>query len=187
MELDPELRIGIIALDPGGTTGWCASTFKAKHLSTIKQYGLAALDREILAVKWGEFKGSENTQIDRICTMVETGIDSGEVDEIIILIEGFILRQKRKDPSLLAPVRVTAKVDYANHRYWQLPLVYQQPSLAKTAMPNARLKRYKMYARGMPHARDATRHNVTLVRRCAQNINLLEKILNVSSIAYNGD
>lgn len=175
MQPQGNMLLGIFALDPGGTTGWCGTSMRLKHLSSFSRYGLAALEHEVCAVKWGQVSGSENAQIDELAELIEAGI--AKADIMLLVVEDFILRQKRKDRDLLAPVRVIAKLDYANHDRWELPLILQQPSLAKTAMPDARLKKHKLYARGQQHARDATRHNFTFIRRLANTPKLRERLL----------
>lgn len=168
-----------MAFDPGGTTGWCATSFRLGHLALIRKDGLSAfLASEALALTSGQLTGSENVQALDAATLIDAGIERGEVDYVIILIEDFILRQQRKDRDLLSPVRVTAKLELLNKLYWNFPVLKQQPSLAKTAMPNSRLKMYKLYRPAKPHANDAIRHNITLIRRFAQKSGWLEKVLN---------
>lgn len=168
-----------MAYDPGGTTGWCASSFRLGHLDLLRRNGLTAfLGAEALSLTSGQLIGSENVQALDAATMIDAGLERGEVDFVIILIEDFILRQQRKDRDLLSPVRVTAKLTLLNELYWQFPVLFQQPSLAKSSLPNSRLKKYKLYQRGKPHANDAIRHNVTLIRRFAQKPQWLEKVLN---------
>lgn len=173
MDLIPSDRIGIIALDPGGTTGWSASVFKLGDLDKIQ----ARTRATYLDMSWGQFRGSEDGQADDIADLVDKGRNSDRVDHLILLIEDFILRQKRKDRDLLSPVRITAKVEWANWMWWGLPLVKQQPSLAKSSMNDARLKIWGAWAIGEQHARDANRHNITLVRRFQQNKKLLRNTL----------
>lgn len=170
--MHPRDRIGIIALDPGGTTGWSVSRFEYGDLSTIR-----ANSRDCFEMRWGQFTGSENGQADDICDLVDKGRNSDRIDYLILLIEDFILRQKRKDRDLLSPVRLTAKVEWANWMWWGLPLIKQQPSLAKTSINDARLRSWDAWAIGEEHARDANRHNITLVRRFQQKPSLLWKVI----------
>ena len=167
-----------MAFDPGGTTGWCATSFRLGHLDLLRAGGLGAfLGAETLSMASGQLTGNEDSQTLEAIDLIDAGVQRGEVDYIVILIEDFILRQKRKDRDLLSPVRVTAKLELANRLYWDFPVLKQQPSLAKSSMTNSRLKKYKLYRPGKPHANDAIRHNVTLIRRFAQKPNWLEKTL----------
>jgi hypothetical protein len=177
--IDSKARLAIMAFDPGGTTGWCATSFRLGHLALLRERGLKAfLMSEALTLTSGQLTGSENSQALKAADLIQAGVDRGEADYVLLLYEDFILRQKRKDRDLLSPVRMTAKLEMVNELNWGFPELKQQPSLAKTSMPNSRLKALKLYRPAMPHANDGIRHNVTLIRRFAQKPNWLEKVLN---------
>lgn len=176
--MDPKSRLAIMSFDPGGTTGWCAASFRLGHLALIPRRGLKGfLAAEALSLTSGQLTGGESAQAFAAASLIRAGVERGEVDYVVILIEDFILRQRRKDRDLLAPVRITAKLETHNDIFWQFPVVKQQPSLAKTSMPNQRLKNYRLYRPGKPHANDAIRHAITLTRRFAMNPKFLEKVL----------
>lgn len=171
-------NLAIMAFDPGGTTGWCSSIFRLGHLALLRERGLGAfLASEALSLNSGQLTGSETSQAFAAQDLIQAGVDGGRADYIVILIEDFILRQQRKDRDLLSPVRVTAHLELLNRIYWDFPVLKQQPSLAKSSLPNARLKKYKLYRPAMPHANDAIRHNVTLIRRFANKPKWMEKVL----------
>lgn len=175
--VDETTQIGILALDPGGTTGWCGTSFALGTLEFISMLGIKALiETDDITVRSGQIEGSANRQVDQIVDLAQRGMS--KVDIFVFVIEDFILRQMRKDRSLLSPVHVTEKIDYVNHDRWGHQLFKQQPSLAKSAMPDARLKAMGIYVKGKPHARDGIRHNITFIRRMAQNKKLLESVIN---------
>lgn len=170
--------LAIMAFDPGGTTGWCATLFRLGHLALLREQGLRAFfASEALTLTSGQLTGSETSQALAARGLIRAGVAEGRADYIILLYESFILRQMRKDRDLLSPVRVTAKLEMINELEWGFPELYQQPSLAKSSMPNARLRALKLYRPGKPHANDAIRHNVTLIRRLATKPKLLGKVL----------
>lgn len=80
--------------------------------------------------------------------------------------EDFIIRQFQTDRDFLAPVRIIAAMDYA---LWKMgtQAFRQQPSEAKAAVSDDRLRMWGFYERegGMNHARDADRHNITFMRK----------------------
>lgn len=171
--------LAIMAFDPGGTTGWCATLFRLGHLALLREHGLRAFfASEAVALTSGQLTGSETFQALAARDLIAAGVAEGRADHIVLLYEDFVLRQMRKDRDLLSPVRVTAKIQMVNELEWGFPELYQQPSLAKSSMPNARLRALKLYRPGKPHANDAIRHNVTLIRRFAKSPKLLEKVLN---------
>lgn len=176
--MDSRSILAIMAFDPGGTTGWCATSFRLGHLAILRSAGLKAfLGAEALTLTSGQLTGSETSQALDAAELIAAGVERGEVDYVVLLYEDFILRQKRKDRDLLSPVRVTAKLEMINEIEWGFPELKQQPSLAKSSMPNSRLKALKLYRPGKPHANDAIRHNITLIRRFAANQKWLEEVL----------
>jgi hypothetical protein len=176
--MDSRSILAIMAFDPGGTTGWCATSFRLGHLAILRSAGLRAfLGAEALTLTAGQLTGSENAQTLDAIDLIDAGLASGHADHVILLYEDFILRQRRKDRDLLSPVRVTAKLEIVNEMQWGFPELKQQPSLAKSSMPNSRLKALKLYRPGKPHANDAIRHNITLIRRFANKPKWLEEVL----------
>lgn len=92
-----------------------------------------------------------------------------EVDDFIIVIEDFILRQgphgsKREG---LAPVRMTSYILAACSRTWEWPIkvVTQSAADAKGRVTDDRLRDYGWWVRGAPHSRDALRHTALYVVR----------------------
>ena len=82
-----------------------------------------------------------------------------------------MLRKYLKSEELLSPVRITSVVEFLVAtgyvgRFAPRPWVKQQPSDAMNTATDLRLKEWGLYhADGNEHARDATRHAITLLRR----------------------
>lgn len=149
----------IVALDPGGTTGW----------SILKVHPVALLDPEFAILSniefnvSGQFTGSENGQAKSCLDLI------AEWPGAAVVVESFILRKFSSDEDLLSPVRLTAKLEYG---LWLLDRTCfkQQPSEAKSTATDDRLKAWGLYRSegGEQHARDAVRHNITWFRKCKQ-------------------
>ena len=154
----------MIALDPGGTTGW--------SVICVEQDALSDPDVSILRSIAHKAQG----QVD----LVDEDEHVGVLVELLaawpyaaVVVEDFILRKYVKGRELLSPVRITAKVEYCfkrglegidppGRRIW-----LQQPGMAMSTATDARLKDWGLYvsAGGEEHARDATRHAITFLRR----------------------
>jgi len=157
----------VIAIDPGGTTGW---SLLMCHPDALVQTDLAVLDN-IEHWSHGQFTGDEDKQVRQVMELVEAWPDAA------IVLEGFTLRVKRMDDDLLAPVRINAKIEFGL-QFWpglggqrnNTPVFIQSPSLAMTTATDERLKQWGYYERegGEQHARDADRHALTFLRRCKE-------------------
>lgn len=69
----------------------------------------------------------------------------------------------------LAPVRVGSMLAMAAE-IGVIEVQYQMASMAKTTVTDERLKRWDLWTVGSAHARDATRHLVTYVRRMSSSL-----------------
>ena len=151
-ETDPDQYI-VLAVDPGGTTGWCVVGVHPDALSG---------DPEIRILEnvefWtcGQFEGAENDQSDEIVELVATWPSAR------LVLEEFILRKPSMGRELLSPVRISAVIDWAvRPRYW----VRQQPALAMTTITDDRQKDMGLWVPGKEHARDAIKHAFTFLKR----------------------
>jgi hypothetical protein len=178
--MNEDKRLTIMSWDPGGTTGWAALSIYLRHIATLATYGLDALGSEILLIRSGQLSGSELRQTDAAYALVQAGVDRGESDYVLFLYEDFILRKRLKSRALLSPVRMTSRLQALNSFHWQFHELKQQPSLAKTATPDKMLKKYNLYTPGKPHANDAKRHAITLVRRFAAKPGFLNQCIKSS-------
>ena len=127
---------------------------------------------QALEFEVGQIAGSDRTQGRELARQI--GGFNGPV-----VIEDFVLRKYTKDRDLLAPVRITARIEqivellreygYAKEDVAAgrvLPMFKQQPSLAMSTCTDERMRRWGLWTPGKPHANDALRHAVTFLRRC---------------------
>jgi len=151
-----------IAFDPGGVTGWC--------VMCVHDVAMRLLDYKILdnISFWsaGEFTGDEHSQVDQMLGLVDAW------PEAKIISEGFDLRTANRSSDVLSPVRILGAFSYALSRPAPRSgaprtVITQLPALAKTAVTDDRLLRWGFAPRleGLPHARDAAKHNITWLRR----------------------
>ena len=154
----------VVALDPGGTTGWSVMVVEPDCLSEDEVSVLASITHHA----HGEVGGDENEQAVALGELVAAW------PGCTLVIEKFTLRTFKRSAELLSPVRITAKVDLivaqqlygveAGVKVW-----YQEPSLAKNTATDQRLRDWGLYQRegGLEHARDADRHAITFLRRAS--------------------
>jgi hypothetical protein len=159
-EDDDYIWASLLALDPGGTTGW----------SVMQVHPQALVDPEVRI-------------LDNIAHFSQGQIYGGEIDQELelldlldlwpntpVMIERFVLRKFLKSEELLSPVRITAVVEFfvANGhvgKFAPRPYAKQQPADAMRTATDERLKEWGFYrADGNEHARDATRHAITAFR-----------------------
>jgi len=159
-----------IALDPGGTTGWC--------VVGVYEVAMYSPDYRILEniARWsvGQFAGSIGRQIDQLIELVDAWPDAE------VVCEDFILRTSNPGREVLDPVRITEPLKWwmerGGARAWDAEeegdwhpreLQLQQPALAMTTVTDERLKAMGLYSltAGLPHGRDAVRHALTFARR----------------------
>jgi len=176
-EIEVPRMVEIIGIDPGGTTGWTLMKVPPEALlpegpsvlRSVKEWRIGQVD-------CGSTKGNlGNSLYAGISTAGESagaavlGKLLRAYDGSAIVVESFILRQFSKDQDLLSPQRITAKIEqylYLDGRNY----FTQSPSEAKTSATDERLKVWGFYTSegGMQHARDATRHALTFLRRASQ-------------------
>lgn len=161
----PNNAIPILALDPGGTTGWSLIVLKRELLGrNVFDQPLEMILKSKMKWDHGEIdcRQSEDVAVYQIRKLID------EWPSAAIVVEDFILRTQRREQSreLLSPVRITAKIE---HHLWlcQRKMFLQQPAMAKR-LTDERLKALGVYTRdgGLQHARDADRHVVMFIRRC---------------------
>lgn len=157
----------VIAVDPGGTTGWALACFDPKAF-------LEDGPKLLSSVRFwtcGQVDGSEDSQVETLVSLLAAWPQAD------VVVEDFLLREFRMGRELLAPVRVTAKLEYAMRGTGEAGswngsgpgrrFYLQQPALAKSAVTDHRLKLSGFYEPtiGKVHARDAVRHLLTFARR----------------------
>jgi hypothetical protein len=152
----------VIAIDPGGTTGWSVMMVHPDALVDPNIQILANIEY------WshGQFGGPENKQAKQVVELVEAWPDAA------LVIERFTLRVLRMDDDLLSPVRITAKIEMALDLWPGLggqrnntPIFYQ-PTSVLASIHDGRLREWGLYERagGEVHARDADRHAIYFLR-----------------------
>jgi len=186
-------RLTIFAIDPGISTGWARGSLDLVEFRKIggdverlvesgamsweagedlalsgdpyrmDRHELYAAERASAARLWGLMEGGPGTG-------ANLGDLASPADRLVI--EDFtVYGGKANEVSAggavpLAPVRVGSMLAFAAELA-VMDVTYQMASMAKTTVTNERLKRWGLWTKGSEHARDATRHLVTYVRRLA--------------------
>jgi len=138
----------VIAIDPGGTTGWSLISVHPGSLVETSFHTGISTD--------GEFSGVYD-----LAKFIHTWPCAA------VVVEDFTLNQFRRDRDLLSPVRITAALGYC---LWRSGRDYhvQSPGDAKRICSDERLKEWRMYdpVGSLVHARDADRHALLFLRKC---------------------
>ena len=153
-------RIGVLAIDPGGTTGmaWGVFTWKGTVGRTVAEgelMGSCQID-----------KADELEHTSEILATLETFrtlCRRAGVKRVEVVIEDFVLRPQiaTKGREMLSPVRITAMIEAGHIGLYRYRLEYhlQGPAEAKGFATNDRLKRWGVQTHGGGrHAKDAWRH-----------------------------
>lgn len=173
-------KVEIIALDPGGRTGWSYMVTRpealidptVKILDNLIMHTHGEVDcggGENLGGQHGDGYNGENAGISDILWLLK------ENPGAFVVIEKFRLRQMRMDDTLLSPVRIGKVIEwwlYSQGRNY----MYQEVSEALGTATDERLRVWKgrscpnglYYRDGLVHARDADRHAITWLRKCSQ-------------------
>jgi hypothetical protein len=132
----------------------------------------------------GEIVGDPDKQVDEILALLEAWAETP------LLAERFVLRKFLQDDTLLIPHDLQFLLGYVcrkgygylkngkrepgeSHGAVARPFYLQQPAEAMATATNDRLKDWGLYlANDQPHARDATRHAITLLRKAKANPDL---------------
>ena len=157
-------NLSLIALDPGGVTGWSHMVFPSK----IKGADIFSLPIEVLLenrIEW--MHGQVDCHDEDMGVLILRKCLFAPTWHSAIVVEGFQLRTLAAD---LSPVTITAKLE---HHLWLQgrKINYKQmPAMAKS-LNNDRLELLEVYTSrgGMQHARDADRHVIMAIRRCMEN------------------
>lgn len=177
--------IRVCAVDPGVTTGFVSVDLPVswregdlyRLLSSIKDLGeraeKSALGLSEIGTNGGtewygcrsqELHGNESGQIDSMEGVI-LGKRGRYLPASVVVIEDFILRERTQSRQLLAPVRVSARLEDRLHSHgYKGEIVYQTPSDAKSIVTDERLKAWGLWHSGSPHIRDAWRHLVKYLR-----------------------
>lgn len=162
----------VIAIDPGGTTGWSVMCVYTDALSDAD----VSILKSIAHRAHGQVGGDEDEQARILIELIAAWPGCA------VVVEDFVLRKYLKGRELLSPVRITAKVEYAVKRgledvQTEPRLWIQSSSLAKSTATDDRLRQWGLYQRegGLEHARDADRHAITFLRRASERTSIRAK------------
>ena len=181
----------IVAFDPGVTTGWSVikvhpDALVLPDISILENvehwsYGQIACESVDAKVESADSaRARHRAVVSRLAGngfTVDSSPECAAIQEMVelvrqwpgcaVVMEDFIIRQMNMSRDFLAPVRIMAGMDYA---LWKMgtQAYRQQPSEAKTAVTDARLKAWGFYRSdgAERHARDATRHALVFLRKC---------------------
>lgn len=167
----PHPELHVIGIDPGGTTGWARLTIPRKSM-----YGDA--DPQILEWDAGQFYGDEDKQVDSLAQYIRATQGLSYQIGPAVIVEAFRNMTNVDDDAVFSPVRIGAKLVYAQHlgKLDAARIVFQDRSIAKTTMTDDRLKRLGYWLPGEEHARDAMRHAITALRRAKAKRAFRDKI-----------
>jgi hypothetical protein len=165
-------KLTILALDPGGTTGW--SSFQADEYPNIVDVDESLLpitDGEIYENelwKKGHLQGDHAVELDMLLGLHRT-------EKYIVVCESFVPR----------PGKIGAQLDVAQQYIGQVklfcekegvPLKMQMPGQVKPFVKDETIKKLRMWSPGWKHAMDATRHLLFyMVKNTGKRDELLEK------------
>jgi hypothetical protein len=163
----------VISLDPGGTTGW--SVFSVEPDSLVDND--ISILKSITHWRSGQIVGPEWQQEDSILELLAAWPGAA------VCTEQFIPRQANMGDEMYSPMRLNVLVKWAMRRGFDgvdefgnppRQTFTQQPSMAMGTATDERLKAWGLYVRegGQEHARDATRHGITFLRRAKEKRNL---------------
>lgn len=158
--------VAILAVDPGGVTGWSWMVLPAECLCDPNT---TMLDR-IRVWEHGQIDSRELGENQAVGTLLDTRNDLADATpaaEVFHLTEDFILRKFLQGREVLSPVRITAAWEYVMGCHnWNYSHNQTSEEAMRTAT-DARLKEWGLYERkgGMGHARDADRHAITWLRK----------------------
>jgi hypothetical protein len=154
-------------VDPGGTTGWAVMSVNPQALVENRP-----IHKCIEHWAAGQYKGNENQMASEMLQLYDVW------DDAAIGIESFTLRQMAVE---LSPVSIKAKIEYGLwlQEKWEAEdegremgrgrhLWSEPAALAKSTLPDDRMREYGLWTPGPDHPRDATKHCYTFLQRAQQ-------------------
>lgn len=127
----------IVAIDPGGTTGYCKGKYDGEQL--------------ILMPGQEQLSGSELFQFLLDC------LREANTDPFVLIYERFDYRNRARAGLDLTAPKLIGVMDLIVEEEG-LMCYPQMPSEAKGYWTNDRLKQFQIYVPGLDHGRDAMRH-----------------------------
>lgn len=173
--------VTIVALDPGGTTGWSVMQVSIERLFDKKvrphemiigwwhgeiDCGAKSGNAGSSALAQGYDLGeSETGEAAGVFLCERLMYQAGQPPLAAVVIEDFILRTQTQARDALSPVRITAALQQLLWEGKATTTFKQQPSEAKTTCTDDRLKQWGFWVPGSRHARDADRHAILFLRK----------------------
>lgn len=177
----------VYAIDPGETTGWAWCCVGKKELMAdidlhelllqleADTQGYMLNDTRFMSgqVKCypgdeSERRGAEAVYLQGVvCAHMAQRVSKGRVTWSIIELEDFIIRERTMDRSLLSPVRLTSMIELLFDRSTAIQCALAtkyQASDAKSTFTDERMQRWGLWVPGQPHATDARRHLLLVLR-----------------------
>lgn len=160
--------VSVIAIDPGGTTGWSLIVLPPDALSDPDEKILTSIaihqHGEVSTYMGRNGVDGEAICVDDLWSLIKCWPDAA------LVIEDFVIRQYNRSRDFLSPVRVTSALSYLiwkDNRVWHK----QSPADAKNVATDDRLRRWGLYSSegGLGHARDADRHAILFLRKAKEN------------------
>lgn len=157
----------VLAIDPGGTTGWAQLT--------VPRMAIFGSDpAEITEYDYGEFTGPLPAQaiaLSRLAREIQ-GLDYKTGPAIMMERWTPDPNFKSTDPEALSPVELCAMMELLRYdgKLGDSTLHYQSRTQKEcTATSDQNMKRYGLYVKGSEHIRDAMKHAVVTLRRAAED------------------
>lgn len=176
----PERKVALLAIDPGGVTGWSIVT------TTIDKIMDPTLQAAMVPDEWwhGEIDCRAKDKKETLwreaesegVAVMECLYESIPAVHVGIVIEDFLIRRFDKSRPFLSPVRLTFAFDQLmfDRGVWT---DRQMPSDAITSITDDRLKSWNFYVPdGLGHARDADRHMMLFIRRLRAKASLRRRV-----------
>lgn len=154
----------VLALDPGGTTGW--AMYSCEEI--VEPFNSTS---EFYNEKWVAGQLDRPGHHEQLYTLLELM----HADPFHVVTESFEFRQRARNGLVLISLEYIGVAElFCQQR--QLQLKRQTASMAKGFVTDDKIKNMELWKSGQPHAMDATRHLLYyLVNKCGR-YDLLEKM-----------
>jgi hypothetical protein len=172
----------IVGIDPGTHTGVAWALVSVRQVKELGwKRALAACRSDQVRERWAMYEvagSTEDRSVDQLLELLDrfryfsSVASAGRISEIShIVTEDFILRERTMERSLLSPVRITEKLEYALHSSGSSSTLSRYSAAdAKTIVTDERLKRWGLYDPKSKHARDALRQLIMKMRELSETI-----------------
>lgn len=153
----------LVAVDPGGTTGIVALRVPREEIFGEPAEAGSLYERLVIVGYSQVPEDQAVTAVAQECRVIQAPY--AEPFTLPLILESFALRTKVTSRDVLAPARVNAAIEQELAGNEMVRIYQQSPSEAKGTVTDERLRRWGLYRKGSPHARDALRHAVYFCRK----------------------